>query len=101
MKKEQSSGELVSSRVRTFLLDMIHDNFQKIVGKSLTIVDAISENETRRKAIHDLLEQTIWSQHQDLRNEVFYVTNCIAKNLGEKWNDNQESTLCRPDFLNN
>ena len=55
-----------------------------VVGRVLTIVDAISENETRRKAIHDLVTQAIWTQSSYFHDEIRRTCADVAELLGEK-----------------
>lgn len=73
----------ISQVMRSFLVKATHENATKIVGKALTVVDAISENETRRKAIHDLMQQAIWTGIDDLRMQMFYACDCLSDKLGE------------------
>ena len=86
---------IVSQVMRRYLLESIHDNTKMMLGKVLTIVDAISENETRRKAIHDLVQQTIWGEVSHLREGVFYTCDCLSKKLGEVQSEKEESSLVK------
>ena len=84
-----NTNYVVSGIMRKMLWDASHINTKNIVGKILTIVDAISENETRRKAIHDLAQQAIWDNYKDLGCEINFFCDCLADEVGEKRDEPQ------------
>ena len=71
-KGENVFEKNISYVARVFLGDKLHESYKMTVGKVLTIIDAITEDVVRRKAIHDLVKQAIWDGYH---NSIYYFDN--------------------------
>lgn len=83
----------VSRTITKFLSAEILLHFKTAIGQALTIADAISESEKRRKAIKNLIEQALWEQERRLQTKLLEVGHNLAMQLNEK-------PIRSPDKLN-
>ena len=82
--EDRKMDEQVSEIMRKYLSQATHNYTATIVGKILTIVDAVAGDDTQWKALHDLTSQAIWGLYHELSQEFDFFCDCLAKELGEK-----------------
>ena len=71
--------------LRRHLQDELYRQTKQIVGRVLTIIDAVTDDSVRRKALHDLMEQAIYGQAEHLHDEIDLTCRDVSELLKEEW----------------
>jgi hypothetical protein len=75
--------ERISRRLFDRLIDEHCRSIKNLVGRLLTIVDGVTDNDVQRKAIKDLIEDVVY-RHSSLKDEnIRYYMRHLARALKE------------------
>ncbi len=74
----------ISTRLLELLTDNQRSGTRNLIGRLLTIVDAITEDPVKRKGIKDLVEEVVYSSSSLRQENIRYYMKHLARALKEK-----------------
>ena len=82
----------ISVRLHEILLKNQLAGTKNLIGRILTITDSVASDSVQRKALKDLVENTVWDLHHYQRKDIDYYMKNLANAIGEdsewvKYND--------------
>lgn len=88
-KLSQSKSQVA----RSFLYQQCNEMADNVIGRILTLTDAIAKDEVQRKAMKDLVQQSVWSTTHSTEINIGYFCDDLQDLFGEK---NETSATVSP-----
>ncbi len=74
----------ISQVSRSFLYQVWNRSADNLIGRILTLTDAIAKDEVQRKALKDLVQQSVWNTMHEAERELCRFCDDLRDELKEK-----------------
>ncbi len=81
---EKQSSVSISMVTRSYLYRVCNGIADTVIGKILTLTDAVAKDDVQRKALKDLIQTAVWSVIHEAEKEMGYFCDDLRDKLGEK-----------------